>query len=102
MPSHVRIINLTNGFRYKRGQVERAIENCSAEWVEQGVSIRNLNPIESTAARNARAKILEPMPYAEIPGVRFDPPVSGISATRREGALMWQAHDFLVNAGRAA
>lgn len=91
-----RIVNLTNGCRFKRGYVERALDACAVEWVEIGVSIRNLTPQESIIARNTRARLLEPMPYAELPGVRFDPPASGIGATKIEGRLLWEAANFFA------
>ena len=91
-----RIVNLTNGCRFKRGYVERALDACAVEWVEMGVSIRNLTPQESIIARNTRARLLEPMPYAELPGIRFDPPSHGIPATRRENILVWEAQNFFA------
>lgn len=95
LASSVRIENLTNGCRLKRKHAERAVDNCAAAWVEYGVSIRNLTLAESIAARNIQARIREPLPYAEIHGLRFDPPASGVAATRREGRIIWDAVDWL-------
>jgi hypothetical protein len=80
----------------KHKQALKAIhENCAACWVEEGVSIRNLTLAESIAARNEQAKRREPLEYAEIHGLRYDPPSSGVVATRDERRLIWEAHDFL-------
>lgn len=97
MASNFRVVNLTSGFTFKRKHVDRAIDNCAVTWVEYGVSVRNLTIAESIQARNEQARLQEPLPYAEVHGLRFDPPASGITATRREGLLMWAAHDFLKN-----
>lgn len=71
---------------------------CAVTWVELGATVRNLTLQESIIARNTRARLMEPMPYAELPGYRFDPPVSGIAATRREGRLVWEAQNFFAAA----
>lgn len=76
--------------------------NCAATWVDEGVSIRNLTLPESIAARNEQARLREPLEFAEIHGLRFDPPASGVSATRREGKLLWAAHDFVMNGASVA
>jgi hypothetical protein len=96
MASHARILNITNGYRFKRTHAERAIDVCSAVWVEYGVSIRNLTLAESIAARNDQASRREPLPFAEIPGIKYEPCTSGISATGREGRLLWEAHDWVI------
>lgn len=98
MASAKRILNTTNGFQYKRGAVERAIEACSVAWVEYGVSVRSLTFAESIAARNDQARRREPLPFAELPGIKYEPPVTGIQATGREGKLLWEAHDFVMQA----
>jgi hypothetical protein len=83
---------------WKPERAERAIYNCSAKWLEEGVSIRSLTLAESIAARNVQAQLREPLAYAEIHGLRYDPPASGVSATRREGRLLWEAHQFALKA----
>jgi hypothetical protein len=93
-----KVVNLTRNFHLKFRRAERAIEECSAAWVEYGVSIRDLTLAESIAARNTQARLREPLPYAEIHGLRFDPPTSGIAATRRERKLTWEAHKFAAEA----
>jgi hypothetical protein len=102
MTKNKRIFNVSRGYSLKRGAAERAIHECSAVWVEEGVSIRNLTLAESIAARNDQARHAEPLPFAEIPGLRFEPTPSGTAATRRERLLTWQAHEFVMNAKKAA
>lgn len=76
--------------------------NCAAIWVEEGVSIRTMTLAESIEARRIQANRDEwlqgPLEFAEIPGFRFDPPASGVAATRREGKLVWDAHQFFMSA----
>jgi hypothetical protein len=98
MAQDPRVLNITRGFRLKRSQVYRAIENGAVAWVEVGVSVRDLTLAESIAARNEQARLREPLEFAEVHGLRFDPPVSGIPATRREGLLLWEAHKFVMSA----
>jgi|GEM_PF-5964028 len=102
MTKNKRIFNVSRGYSLKRGAAEKAIHECSAVWVEEGVSIRNLTLAESIAARNEQAKHVEPLPWAEIPGLRFEPTLSGTAATRRERLLTWQANEFAMNAKKAA
>jgi hypothetical protein len=46
-------------------------------------------------ARSEQAKLQEPLPYAEVHGLRYDPSMNGVEASRRERGLIWEAHDFL-------
>ena len=98
MTNNFRVLNVTRGYSLKRRQALKAIENCAATWVEVGVSIRDLTLAESIAARNEQARLREPLAYAEIHGLRFDPPATGIAATRREGKLLWEAQNFALKA----
>jgi hypothetical protein len=75
-------------------------DHCSITWVVQGETIRdttNEERIELRAEQAQQQKRLEPIALAEIHGLKFEPPASGIAATRRESALLWAAHDFLRN-----
>lgn len=98
MASHVRVINLTRGFRLKLNQAERAVEACAAAWVEYGVSLRDLTLAEAIAARNEEAKRREPLPYAEIPGLIYEPGASRAASNRQELALAAQANQFFEQA----
>jgi hypothetical protein len=98
MGIHRRIVNVTNGFRLKPENAERAILNCSAEWVEKGVTIRSLTLQEAISARNEQAKVREPLAFAEIPGLKFEAPASGLISTRESQGLIRAAHEYCLNA----
>ena len=102
MTKNHRVLNVTRGYSMKRGAAEKAIRECSATWVEYGISVRNLTIAEAITARNEQARLREPLAFAEVHGLRFDPPASGIAATKREGKLLWAAHDFVMNGGSVA
>lgn len=86
MQKDPRILNITRGFRLKPSQAYRAIENCACEWVDIGVSVRDLTLAESIQARNVQAKDREPLANAEIPGIMFD--------GKRNLDLVRAAHEF--------
>lgn len=72
MTQDPRVLNLTRGFRLKRAQAFRAVENCACVWVEFGVSVRDLTIAEAIVARNIQAANREPLAHAELPGIMFD------------------------------
>ena len=69
MSNNHRILNVSRGFTLKHGQAVKAIGNCACAWVEYGVSIRDLTIAEAITARNEQARIAEPLPLAELPGL---------------------------------
>lgn len=91
-----RIVNLSNGHRYKFNQTLRLIEQCAVEWVVYGVSVRKLEVAEMVKARSEQAKMREPLAYAEVHGLRYDPAASGVVATRLEKRLIFEAHRFVA------
>lgn len=95
MGSHAKIVNLSNGHRIKHSRAIRLIDQCAAVWAVPHVSIRNLTVSEMVKARSEQAKLQEPLPYAEVHGLRYDPSMNGVEASRRERGLIWEAHDFL-------
>lgn len=48
---------------------------CACEWVEFGVSVRDLTLAESIKMRNEQSADREPLAYAEIPGLVFNGPI---------------------------
>ena len=121
MCNNSRIYNVSRGFTLKHKQALRAIQNCAAEWVVFGESIRDLTLAESIAARKARAlehkcgcekkvrcgnpgepcktcgfTIPEPLASVEIPGVIYEPSRSGMAATREGYALVRQANQMVT------
>lgn len=99
MTKTTRVRNLTRGFTLKRSQAERAVAECAAEWVAQGESIRDLTIAESIAKRNEQAKQREPLPLAEIHGLRFEPPSNALAPSRAAYELMQRANAFCGMAG---
>jgi hypothetical protein len=76
-------------------------DHCTIAWVTKGETIRDTTDEERFALRAEQVrkdKLREPLVYAEIPGLRYDPSASGIAATRREASLIWAAHDFASQA----
>jgi hypothetical protein len=98
MASNFRVINLSNGYRLKPKAAQRAVANGAAEWVELGVSIRSLSLAESIQARNKISAFSEPIAWAELPGLRYEPTVASQGATREEFRLMREANRFAAQA----
>lgn len=90
-----RILNVTRGFYLSHSAAELAIAQCSAEWVDEGISIRTLTPAEAQQARNKR-ELDEKRGWAELPDCRFDPPASGIELTMRGWPLVKEANAILA------
>ena len=88
MSQSPRILNITRKFHLKPSQARRAIENCSAEWVQEGISIRDLTLAESIEKRNEQAREREPLPQAEIPGLMYQQPVSAASTAHERAELV--------------
>lgn len=95
-----RIINETNGYQFKASRVEREI-NRTVVWVIKGYTVRNMDAAELYDAMNEqavkRAKLEASLGHREGPGLIFQPPESGVPATRREKFLNWQARYFVKN-----
>ena len=97
MPNDPRVSNISNGSRLKLRQARKAVGNCNVAWVEYGVSIRNLTLAESIQARVQQAKMREPLPYAEVHGLRFDPPVGKAGAEWQSRLLAYEASVFAAS-----
>lgn len=85
----MKVLNVTKNYYVKYTQALRGIEECSFEWVEPGKTVRSLTLAESVAKRNEQAANREPLPYAEIPGVKFTLP--------QDANLIRQAHEFAAS-----
>jgi hypothetical protein len=94
MPQDPRVLNITRGFRLRLNQARKAVENCACAWVEHGSTIRDLTLPESIAARNIQAKNREPLPYAEVPGLRFEVPAKMNGAEWQSRLLAYEASLF--------
>lgn len=102
MASHKSVVHTQRGFRMSKNYAEQVMrDHCSITWVIKGETIRDTTDeerLELRAKQTKAEKLLEPMGYAEIPGLRYEPPTSGIAATRRENSLLWAAHEFMRTA----
>ena len=94
MPNDTRVLNTTRGFRLRLNQARKAVENCACAWVEYGVSVRDLTLAESIAARIQNAKDREPLPFAEIHGLRFEAPERSTAASTQSRLLAYEASIF--------
>jgi hypothetical protein len=98
MPKDLRVLNITRGFRLRSNQARKAVDNCACAWVEPGISVRDLTLSESIQARMQQAKDREPLPYAEVHGLRFDPPTGAAGASRQSRLLAYEASVFVMTA----
>lgn len=106
MAPDTRILNLTRGFRLKRNQALRAIEECACTWatdaqcdeanVPRRSAIRDLTLAESIAARNQQAREREPLESPELPGLTFQPPSSAVSSSPLRRRLIQAANQFVA------
>lgn len=94
MNNNSRVLNVTRGFTVKHKQALRAVKECACEWVEYGVSIRDLTLAESIGRRNQQAQLREPLAYSELFGLRFEPPANACDALRSCGEMVWAASKF--------
>jgi hypothetical protein len=98
MAKSPRILNITRGFHLKHSQAQRAVDAAACEWVEFGVSIRNLSLTESIAKRNQQAAERDPLAEAEISGLIFQLPERYSARNREESRLAWEANRFFETA----
>jgi hypothetical protein len=97
MQKNTRVFNQSRRTWMKHRQAAEAVDNCACAWVEFGVSVRDLNLSESIAARNKRAEMREPLPFAELPGVVFSLGDARAGAVNAERDLMLQANRFAAS-----
>lgn len=95
MTKGTRIRNITRGFSLKRNQAIQAVENCAAEWVTLGSTIRDLTLAESIAKRNEQAAQREPLPLAELHGLLYVP--AHLSNRRIMSELIADAARFVAS-----
>lgn len=98
MPKDPRVLNTSRGFLLRFNQARKAVENCACAWVEHGVSIRDLTLAESITARSVQAKDREPLPYAEVHGLRFEVPAKMNAAEWQSRLLAYEACLFVETA----
>ena len=96
MTNNARVYNESRKFHMKHKQALKAIEACSAAWVEYGVSIRDLTIAEAIQARNTQAQHAEPAPNAELPGIIFQQPATATASAFERYALIRDANALMV------
>lgn len=97
MQKDTRVLNVTRGYRLRFNQARKAVENCACAWVDIGVSIRDLSLAESISVRAQQAKDREPLPFAEVPGLSFEPATGQAGAHRQSRRLAYEAALFVEN-----
>jgi hypothetical protein len=95
MPQAPAVLNVTRGFYLRQTRARKAVENCACAWVDHGVTVRDLTLAESIHARSQQAKDREPLPYAEVHGLRFDPPMGKAGAEWHSRLLAYEASVFV-------
>lgn len=102
MASRAYVFNETRGcYRRYKDALKAIHEHCACCWVIEGETMRDLTPQEAVQARNVQARLREPLEYAESPGLRYEPPVTGVVAFRNSRRLVFEAHRFAIGAGCA-
>jgi hypothetical protein len=94
MASTRSILNVTRGYYMRYRQAMKGIDNCAFAWVVEGETIRDLTLAEAIAKRIEQAKLQDPLPYYEVPGIFFEPPAAQEKSFFASHALVWEAHDF--------
>jgi hypothetical protein len=95
MNNRFRVFNVTRGYALKHKAALKAIENCACAWVEFGVSVRDLTIAEAIRARNEQAAKCEPLAFAELPGVMYEPTASAVSSSFERMSLVRAANHFV-------
>jgi hypothetical protein len=93
------VFNITQGHNVRYKQALKSIEACSCAWVVEGESVRDLTLAEAIQARNVQAKMRDPLPYAELFGLRFEGKEEG---KRERNMLVWEATQFVSEKLEAA
>lgn len=93
--AHTRVLHMERGFHMSRTYAEQVMrDHCTIAWAIPGQSIRDTTDEERIALRAEQAqqaKRLEPLPYAEIPGLQFKGPIPC------DYRLIRQAHEFVTS-----
>jgi len=97
MTNNSRVTHAVRGYTMKFGQVQKRIaENSCFVWVKYGESFRDATIQEAAQMRKEQAKLQEPIPFAELPGLIFKPAQNAQAQTRQGFALIQQANRFCL------
>lgn len=94
MSNNTFVFNVTRRYHMRHKQASRAVENCACAWVEFGVTLRDLTLVEAIAARNHQAALREQLPFAELPGLVYQPGVGREGAGRAQRFIALEANRF--------
>ena len=95
MTNNTRVTHAVRGYTMKFGQVQKRIaENSCFVWVKYGETFRDATIAEAAQMRKEQAKLAEPIPFAELPGLIFKPAPNAQASTRQSFALLKQANQF--------
>jgi len=99
MTNNSRVIHAIKGHSLKFGQVQKRIaENCCFVWVKYGETFRDATIAEAASMRKEQARLAEPLPFMELPGLIYQPAARNLAATRSNYPLIKQAHEFAAAA----
>jgi len=83
-------------------QALRAVENCACAWDIFDVSVRDLSLSESIAERSKQKSDPPPMPWAENPGLIYQPAERNQAQTRQGYEQVRAANQFAYVAQKLA
>lgn len=96
------VLHIQRGFKMSVTYAEQVMrDHCTITWDIPGQTIRDTTEAERFELRAAQAQEVKssgPLAHAELPGIKYEPSVNGMQATRREGKLLWEAHDWAMQA----
>ncbi|WP_348269734.1 hypothetical protein P8936_16425 [Edaphobacter paludis] len=100
--AHTRVLHVQRGFRMSKVYAEQVMrDHCTITWLNRDeLTVRDTTDEERIALRaeqEQRTRLLEPLAFAEIHGIKFEPPASGLAASKRSGKLLWAAHEFVMS-----
>ena len=98
MSQDPRILNITRGFRLKRNQALRAINEGALVWDEINVSVRDATRAETFAVRAQQARERELLDSVELPGITFKPPIGAQASHMIEKQRAFEANEFFTAA----
>lgn len=94
MSSDTRILNLSRNTRLKLHQAESRIKAGVMIWVEIGVSVRESTIAEVMQARMHQRSLHDGLSAVELPGLIWEPPISGKAKQRESWAILRETAEF--------
>jgi hypothetical protein len=100
--SNARVLNVSRGNTLKYRQAVKAVEiECSAEWVVEGESIRDLTLKEVIERRKQQKLLRDELGNTEIPGLVYEPPAQerNFKFQNERAMLLREAREFCRDGG---